>query len=309
MKIVIIGLGSIGKKHVKSIQAILPHAEIIALRSGRESESITGVNDIYTFDEIAFEKIEFAIISNPTSEHLKTISKLIKYNFPFFIEKPLHSNLDVENIIDTINHKGIITYVACNLRFLDCIKYIKSKIPQLQNKKLNEVNVYCGSYLPEWRSNADFRKAYSANADLGGGVHIDLIHEIDYLYWFFGKPVSACRYFGNQSSLSISAFDYANYLLEYDGFCANVILNYYRKDPKRSLELVFENETWEVDLLKNQVICGNEILFSSEQTISDTYFSQMQYYIHCISVKENTFNTVNNALDVLKICLGNDTKG
>lgn len=303
MKILIIGLGSIGKKHVKAIISILPNAEIFALRSKINAEQLPGVVNIFNLVEIASVTIDFAIIANPTSEHKKTITQLIPFGFPLFIEKPVSSSLDVEDLVVAVNKNKIGTYVACNLRFLDCIKFIKDKLPVMPNKKLNEVNVYCGSYLPDWRPNTDFRKTYSANIELGGGVHIDLIHELDYLYWLFGTSKTVNRKFKNQSSLAISSYDYANYVLDYNGFCASVVLNYYRRDSKRTLELVFEDETWNIDLLKNQITCNNQILFSSEQNIADTYQIQMEYFINCISNKKDTFNTINNAFEVLKICL------
>ena len=303
MKILIVGLGSIGKKHVKAIQSILPDAEIFALRSKINVEKLKGVTNIFDLEEVATVKIDFAIIANPTSEHKKTISQLIPFGFPLFIEKPLYSYLDIEDLIALINKKEIGTYVACNLRFLDCIKFIKAKLPHMPNKKLNEVNVYCGSYLPDWKPGIDFRKTYSAKENLGGGVHLDLIHELDYLYWLFGIPKSVTSKFKSQSSLNISSFDYANYVLDYDGFCAEVVLNYYRRDPKRTLEVVFEDETWNIDLLKNQISCNNKIIFSSEQRISDTYQAQMEYYIQCLIKQTGTFDTISDAYSVLKICL------
>lgn len=303
MKILIIGLGSIGKKHLAALKNIMPNAEIFALRSNRNTEKIPEVTNVYSLNEINAIPMDFAIIANPTSLHKTTIESLIPYKFPLFIEKPLSSSMDINELIDKLIDNGISTYVACNLRFLECISFIKGKLISMRDKKLNEVNVYCGSYLPEWRPNINFRNSYSANAKLGGGVHIDLIHEIDYLYWLFGKPKEVKRYFRSQSSLSIPSFDYANYILDYNGFCANIVLNYYRRDPKRSLELVFEDETWNIDLLKNQITCNNLTIFSSEQRISDTYQKQMEYFINCIKEKNNTFNTVLNAYDVLKICI------
>jgi len=303
MKILIVGLGSIGKKHVKAIKSILPNAEIFALRSKINAEKLPGVTNIFNLVEIAAVTIDFAIIANPTTEHKKTIAQLIPFGFPLFIEKPISSSLDIEELVDSVNKNEISTYVACNLRFLDCIRFIKDKLPLMPNKKLNEVNVYCGSYLPNWRPTVDFRKTYSANAELGGGVHIDLIHELDYLYWLFGTPKTVNRKYKNQSSLAISSYDYANYVLDYNGFCTSVVLNYYRRDPKRTLELVFDDETWNIDLLKNQITCKNQILFSSEQRIADTYQTQMEYFIHCLSEKKDTFDTISDAYFVLKICL------
>jgi len=303
MKVLIIGLGSIGQKHVKAINSILPDAEIFALRSTVHAKIHPGVINIFKIEEIESVAIDFAIVANPTSEHKKSIEQLLSFGFPLFIEKPIYSSVDIENLVISVNKKGISTYVACNLRFLDCIRFIKEKLPQLHDKRLNEVNVYCGSYLPDWRPNVDFRKTYSANSELGGGVHIDLIHELDYLYWLFGTPKTVDRKFKNQSSLAISSFDYANYVLDYNGFCASVVLNYYRRDSKRTLELVFEDETWNIDLLKNQITCNNQILFSSKQRIADTYQTQMEYYIDCLRKKTDTFDSISDAYYILKICL------
>jgi predicted dehydrogenase len=302
MKILIVGLGSIGKKHLKAIKTIDPYCEILALRSGRGTSEVEGVKNIYNLDEIKSGTVNFVIVSNPTSEHKNTLERLLNFGCPLFIEKPLHSSLDIENLVNVLATNKVATYVACNLRFLDCLAYVK-KVFESEKKKLNEVNVYCGSYLPDWRIGTDFRETYSARPELGGGVHIDLIHEIDYLYWLFGKPLNVRKTFKRQSSLKIESYDYANYLLEYEGFCANTVLNYFRRDTKRTLDLVFEDETWCVDLIKNQISVNENIIYKSEQKIADTYLSQMEFFINNYRKKDFTFNTVSDAFNVLKICL------
>lgn len=308
MKVLIIGFGSIGKKHAMAIREIEPHAEIFALRHTEDVESYDNVINLYDRKDLNFEEFNFIIISNPTSEHKKTLEELLNFRVPLFIEKPIHSSLEIEDVVNKIKKKNTINYVACNLRFLECIEFVKESISIPQYGQLNEVNIYCGSYLPSWRSNTNFRNVYSSIPELGGGVHFDLIHEIDYAYWLFGKPLKTTRTFKNRSSLQITAFDYAVYLLEYDNFCVNIVLNYYRRDPKRSLELVFENNTLEVDLLKNQVACNNEIIFQSSKSIKDTYVTQIEYFMNCLKNKTQTMNTVNDAFNVLEICLENDLK-
>ena len=137
-------------------------------------------------------------------------------------------------------------------------------------------------------------------------MHIDLIHELDYLYWIFGIPTATHSIFKNNSSLSIDAFDYANYCLDYNSFCANVVLNYYRRDYKRAFEIVFEDETWLVDISKNEINCNGNVIFSSNQKMIDTYFEQMNYFIELINLKsKDSMNTVFDAYNVLKICLKN----
>lgn len=303
MKILIIGLGSIAKRHISVLRQILPNSELFALRSNKDAPVYDHVKNLYRIEEIKDYDFRFVIISNPTIYHKDTIKKLIQFKLPLFIEKPVHASLDLDNILQKIKKEKIKTYIACNLRFLDTLKYLKEQILFGETKKINEVNVYCGSYLPEWRPDQNFRDIYSANAELGGGVHLDLIHELDYTYWLFGKPKKVFRFFSKQSSLNISAYDYANYLLEYDGFCVNIILNYFRRDAKRNIELVFEDETLNVNLLNNKIESKNKIIFSSDQRIYDTYELQMQYFIDTINKDLKPFNTIEEGYEVLKIGL------
>ena len=303
MKVLLLGLGSIGKRHVGAILAIDPQAMIYALRSQPNASAHPGVINIYSLAELEAVTLDFAIIANPTSMHKDSIASLLPLGCPLFIEKPLHATLDLADLLAQIAARGTLTYIACNLRFLDCLAHLKNQWPELSKKRLNEANAYCGSYLPEWRPGQDFRKSYSANPDLGGGVHIDLIHELDYLYWLWGMPLQVRSTLQHRSSLAIPAIDYANYLLEYPGFAANVVLNYYRRDARRTLELVFEDETWLVDLRANRIDCNGREIMASTQTVADTYLLQMQYFIALVQGQQPSFNTVDDAYNVLKICL------
>jgi predicted dehydrogenase len=303
MKVLIIGLGSIAQKHIKALRELNANVELLALRSSKKASNQDGVLNIYSISNLNTLEIDFAIISNPTSAHADTIKQLIPYNIPLFIEKPIFDGLDNENIIEDVNKNNIVNYVACNLRFLDCLKFTKEYI---ENKRINEVNIYCGSYLPDWRPGRDYKTTYSANKNLGGGVHIDLIHEIDYAYWLFGKPQNVLKTASNKSSLDIDAFDYANYILNYKNFNTSIILNYFRRDPKRTLEIVLKNETIAVNLLKNEVYCNNILIYQSKKTVADTYFDQLNFFTKEILEKKRVFNNANEAYEILKICLQND---
>ncbi len=302
MKVLIVGLGSIAKKHINALKQIDRNVEVVALRQTkkkhRDEEEIKAV---YHIEELADLHFDFAIISNPTILHKDTIDSLIHLTIPLFIEKPLHVDLSVSELIPMIKNESIQTYVACNLRFYDCIKYMKKYIDNHQ-PRINEVNVYCGSFLPEWRPGIDFRQNYSSQKSLGGGVHLDLIHELDYLYWLFGNPIQVDKTFKSLSSLKIDAVDYANYILHYPEFCANVILNYFRRDYKRTFEIIFDAETWLVDLKLNKISKNGEVLFESDQTFIDTYKDQLDYFTANLN-NFHIMNSIEESYEVLKICL------
>jgi predicted dehydrogenase len=300
MRVLIIGLGSIAKKHIAALKEIDTSVELFALRSSDASEEVIGIRSVYSLNEIKDLVIDFIVISNPTFKHRETIEGLLKTNLPLFIEKPLFDKLEAEDLIQTISEKNLVTYIACNLRFLECLHFAKAFIA---DKRINEVNIYCGSYLPEWRPGQNFRGGYSANCEMGGGVHIDLIHEIDYAYWMFGKPNDFRRTISAASSLEITAADYANYLLQYDQFSINVILNYYRRDAKRTLEVVCEDGTINVNLLKGEVYWNENLVLNSTKMISDTYLDQMRFFTENILTGKESLNTVHEAYEILKICL------
>lgn len=304
MKVLIVGLGSIANKHISAIKALNLKVEFFALRSDIQASDIDGITNIYSLKDIPIG-INFAIISNPTNLHYDYIDKLTEYGMPLFIEKPPVNSLSkLQPLLAKIEKNNIYTYVACNLRYLPCIHYLKQYI-STNNVRINEVNVYCGSYLPDWRPGKNYKTIYSANANMGGGVHLDLFHELDYIIWFFGKPMDYTASFRSVSSLNIDAIDYANYALSYPTFSANIVLNYYRRKPKRTLEIIFDNNTWTIDLLQNKIRDDNEIIiFASEDGIIETYKQQMSDFI--INMKSNTsINTFEESVEVLKICLNN----
>lgn len=305
MRVLFVGIGSIAKKHIKAIRAIDPNTQLFALRSSRDAAKYEDVEDIYDYAEIEGVNPDFVIISNPTSKHYETIETLLPLRKPLFIEKPVFGELGHDEVIKEIVDNKILTYVACVMRFMDCLTWLHAYMKEHRNNvRINEINVYCGSYLPEWRPGIDFRKCYSAIPELGGGVHIDLIHDVDYVYWIFGKPSKSSTILRNVSSLNIRAFDYACFNLEYPEFSANVVLNYYRRDAKRYMEILFDDCTWTVDMLKNEITSSTgELIYRSEQSGADEYEAQMRYFIGLVQSKATTsMNSVEEAYDVLKIC-------
>lgn len=302
MNVLLLGLGAIARKHIHALRQIDEGVRLVALRHSVQSPAEEGIQNLYQWEEVyqAPQPFDFVIISTPTSEHLASIRQAIPLGIPLFIEKPLLHTLDgLEALERDIHRANIPTYVACNLRFLECITYLKQQILSKQ-PRINEINIYCGSYLPHWRPNADFRTIYSARPELGGGVHIDLIHELDYLYYLLGAPRHTRSTYRNQSSLHIEAIDYANYCLEYEGFCASVVLNYYRRDTKRQCEIVCEDGTYLIDLLSNTITRDNQLIFQSKQRIQDTYETQLRYFIDSLHQGRQLMNDVSEAKYIME---------
>lgn len=301
MKVLIVGLGSIAQKHVNALRQLKPDIELIALRTGDIKPSLPGISNIYHLNEVS-DDVAFAIISNPTSKHLETIRELTGLRIPLFIEKPPLATLDgASEIVQHLEREGIITYTAFNFRFHPVLQWLMENI---KGRRVIEVQAYCGSYLPNWRPNVDYRNVYSSKGELGGGVHLDLIHELDYITWLFGKPLAVHGYTSKVSDLEINSPDIAHYWLQYETMNASIILNYYRKDSKRTLEVVLDDVTWFVDLINFRVTeSSGKVLFEEVPNMLDTYISQMSYFISCVDAGKKPMNGLSESIETLKLCL------
>jgi len=304
LKVLIIGLGSIAQKHIEAIKKLRQSALFYALRSSNNQNTFNDVIDIYSVADVPND-IDFFLISNPTSLHGDTIKKVLDFKKPLFIEKPLFATINNnEEIVELVNQKNIKTYVGCNLRFHPALNFLKNYL-FIKNVKINEVSIYCGSYLPNWRSSQDYTKSYSAKKELGGGVHLDLIHELDYAIWIFGKPINYNSIKRKVSNLLINTIDYTHYNLSYPEFNISITLNYYRLIPKRQIEVVLENEILICDLLTSTILNSkNEVIFQEKDfNFQKTYISQMEYFTNNLNNDIVFMNNINESFEILKIAL------
>ena len=220
-KILIVGFGSIGKKHYEILSK---KHEVFVLTNQKIKEK----NFHSSFQKIKDFKFEYIIISNETYKHYKSLLEIKRYfrNTKILIEKPIFDKIPKKNV----SNKKI--FVGYNFRFHDQILFLKKFV---KNKKIFKIFIECGYDLKKWRSR-DYRKTYSANKKKGGGVLLDLSHEIDYAYWIFGKLKVLKSSKNKLSKLKINSEDNVDIYCETKNFAKiKINLNYINKIKKRSI--------------------------------------------------------------------------
>lgn len=307
MKICFIGLGSIGTRHLKNIAEILEEKgldySIDALRTTYNSVD----KEIAKYIHGEFHNIEdlpvdydVAFITNPTYLHYTTILSMQERAKHLFIEKPVFDKVNYD--INQLKRDGAIFYVACPLRYTNVIQYLKK---YLVNKNIYSVRVICSSYLPEWRNDVDYRKTYSAQTELGGGVSIDLIHEWDYLVYLFGLPEKVFKMQGKYSNLEINSEDIAIYLAKYKDKLVNVHLDYFGRFPRREIEIYTDKDVIVGDLINNKIKFlkeHREIDLKEER--NEYQKRELRNFLSIIDGSVNNINSIDLALDVLKVVKG-----
>jgi predicted dehydrogenase len=303
MKVLIIGLGSIGKRHISVIKKLQPQTKFYALRSSKKSIDYKDIVNLNSWDEIDKYNFDFSIISSPSSLHLDHIEKLSKYKLPVFVEKPLCVNKSQLKKIN-INKFHALTYVALNMRFHPLIIYLKNFLNK-SDLKIYEINAYYGSYMPSWRS-GNHRNTYSSNKELGGGVHLDLIHEPDLLHFLFGLPKKIHKSFRKVSNITIDSIDFSNLIFEYEDFSAIITLNYFRKDKKRVMEIVTDKNTLEVDFTKGTIMdlhINKKLLELKGDLMTESYERQMKFWLDSLKKKNKKINNLLESKELLNMIL------
>lgn len=241
--ILIKGFGSIGKRHFEVLRQIYPQAKIDLI----SSQNIP--NAFPSFQEIrVLNNYDYFVLATPTSKHYEELVFLDKEidGKIIFVEKPLFSR--IENFIPSTKNQIYIGYV---LRFHPLIQHAKKLV---EENGAYFVEVSCGSYLPNWRPNIDYRKVYSARSELGGGVLLDLSHEIDYLQWIFGDFKTIKGINTKISELKIDTDDLATFIITTEcNTIINLTLNYFSKIPKRTITIHTKKFSTEIDLVVNTI--------------------------------------------------------
>ena len=135
----------------------------------------------------------------------------MKNDIHVLIEKPLSNlpikNQKLENLLKKKKFSG--GFLVIVLGFDEAALKYKDLISNLDHSKILHVSVDCGSYLPDWRKNKNYKKSVSSKKSLGGGVLLELSHEIDFINWFFGDLHSVTSHVSNSKNLDIDVEDQA----------------------------------------------------------------------------------------------------
>lgn len=232
----IVGLGSIGQRHLRLLRAALPEAEIRVLRHSASSGPIKYADGCLDQLEAAAEfSPQLAIIASPAPFHLRAALPLAEAGSHVLVEKPISDGIEgVTDLIALCAKRGQQLQVGYNLRFLNSLQVFRTEITQGSIGSVRAVRCEVGQYLPEWRERVDYRKTVSAKAALGGGVLLELSHELDMLRWVFGEVAWLSSWVGRQSELEIDVEDCVMLQMGFaSGNVAQVAMDCIRHDTTR----------------------------------------------------------------------------
>ncbi len=234
MKILIAGLGSIGRRHLRNLIA-LGEKDIILYRTGKSTLDDAELASFETYtdlNEALAQKPEGVIISNPSALHMDIALPAARAGANLLIEKPVSDTLDgLDELQETLDAHGKRAMTGFHFRYHPVLQDIKRIIQDQTLGKVLYARAHWGEYLPDWHPWEDYRQTYAARADLGGGVVNTLSHPFDYLRWLLGEVDSLSAQLAHLSALELSVEDHADVSLKFaSGVMASArASDYYQK--------------------------------------------------------------------------------
>jgi len=317
MQALIVGLGSIGKRHLINLRTILPKAEITIYRhhesAGNDLDLYPQANRcVYSLaDAIAIEP-EITIIANPASLHVETALKLAQAGSSLLIEKPVSNSIKgVHELISLCASRGLTLMIGYNLRFQQAMQTMRQQVLNGSIGKIQCLLAEIGQYLPDWRPESDYSLGVSAQRRLGGGVILELSHELDYARWLMGEVKSVSAQSKKLSDLQINVEDIANIQLTFNsGALGNIHLNMIQRDSSRSCKLIGTEGTLKWDGILNRVNLYSaktrawHLIFDKEgANRNEMYVNELQYFLDCVSTGSKPLTSGEDGLRVLEIAL------
>ena len=316
-KILIVGYGSIGSRHLNLLRMLIPDADIRIYRHKNYDFIPEGADGVYyDFSQAIKFKPDFAVISNPSIFHIPISIELAKNNINMIIEKPLSNSLDrIKELQTLVSTNSVKVMLGYNLRFYASLIKFRSILIDGYIGKIYSVDCCSSSYLPNWRTNINYKDSVSAQSNLGVGVLLELSHEIDYLRWIFGNFNCVQSHVATLSNLDLDVEDSVNALINATNINGDEIfitlnINFINPHNRRYCSVTGSKGTLIWDGLNNTInfypLNNNNNnkyinLYDVKFNKNDSYVNELQHFLECLDQNKEPLISIEDGIQVLKI--------
>ncbi len=330
MKILIMGLGGIGQRHLRNLRMLQgkdmeiiaydPRPNLPVLTDSLKVEEGVSLQEKYNlaifpdFEKALAQKPQAVFVCNPTSLHVPVAIRAAREGCALFIEKPLSHNLEyVDELINLVESQDLAAAVGYQMRFHPCLQRLYALVQEKRVGRILSVRAEVGEYLPGWHTYEDYRQSYASRQDLGGGVILSQIHELDYLYWLFGMPRRVFGLGGHLSNLEVDVEDTADILMEcrMDGHAFPISLHqdYLQNPSSRSCEIIGDAGKILVDIRGLSVDVfdgrGNHVEASSYEDFqrNQLFLDEMKCFLDSVQGTKTQLVGLRDAAQSLRMAL------
>lgn len=292
MDSLVIGCGSIGRRHLANLQALgyHPAASDPSAESRKWVEEHLKAPTLEDSADALRQKPAFVLICTPPYLHVPLARQAIGAGAHVFIEKPLSHTLEgVDELIALARERKKLIAVGYNLRFQAGPMKLRELLVSGAIGRVLSARLFFGQYLPHWRPAQDYRKGYTAQRAMGGGIILDASHELDYARWLFGEAVQVQSVAGKVSDLEVDTEDIAEITLRMEsGAIVQVHLDFVRPEYRRTCEIIGSLGLLRWDYTSASVewldaVTGRRETFRLQEDPNAMYRRELEHFLACIA--------------------------
>lgn len=315
LKVVIASLGGIGRRHLANFQHVAPAVRPIVWhqhsRPGSGSPSAADTV-VYSLEGALAERPDAALVTGPSSTHVETALALARHGVHLLVEKPLADTLDgVAELIDTCRARGVLLAVGYCFRFYAPLQAVRDAIRDGRLGRVLSLRAEVGRYLPDWRPGQDYRTTVSGQRSLGGGVLLELSHEIDYPRWLLGEITTVTARVARLGDLAVDVEDTAELLVSFkDGAVGSIHLDMLQRAPVRTCRivgteatLIWDGGTHKVRMLTAEAPDGTVLYAGTAADYDEMYRVELRHFLDAVGGAEFPGATGEDGRRALEIAL------
>lgn len=317
MKVLQIGLGSMGKRRIRNLRALgISDITGFDFREDRrkEAEDKYGIKTVDSLNDDIVSSRNALIISTPPDKHLEYIQLAVKNATPAFVEASVIKE-GLQTVATDAERKGVLIAPSCTFRFHPSIRTIKEIIQSNRYGKICNFVYYMGQYLPDWHPWEDIRDFYVGKRETSASREM-VPFELTWLADVVGMPDEVFAFYGKTLDMGVDIDDTYNVNLKFDGFLGTLIVDVVSRVATRSLILNLERAhirwNWEdkvvkvFDALDGRWInyyepSGQAAAGYNVNIVEEMYIEEMRAFIDAVEGRRHFPNTLDNDVKVLTI--------
>lgn len=317
MKILQIGLGSMGKRRVRNLAALgLKDIVGFDFREDRREEAHEkyGIKTITDINDDAVWGVDAFIISTPPDKHLEYMQLAVNNGRPAFVEASVIKE-GLGEIVRTAKEKNVLIAPSCTFRFHAGIKTIKNIVQSGKYGKLCNFVYYMGQYLPDWHPWESIKDFYAGKRNTSAGREM-VPFELTWILDITGYPHDVFGFYGKTHDMGVDIDDTYSVNLKFKDFIGTLTVDVVSRFATRSLFLNLEKAhirwNWEEKVIKLYEADNKRWIHYHEPAgqatsdynaniVEDMYIEEMRAFIAAVSGINPFPNTLQEDMAVLEI--------
>lgn len=319
MRILVVGLGSMGKRRVRNLlDNGLSKDEIIGfdLRVDRrnDAEERYDIKTVASIETVEMTELDAMIISVPPDIHKLYMDIAVDRGIPCFVEASVVDD-GMDDLEKKIYEKGAVVCPSCTLRFHPAIKMIKKIINEGMIGHISNFSYHSGQYLPDWHPWENIKDFYVSNPPTGGGREI-VPFELTWMNWIFGDIKNICGYYRKTIPLDAPIDDTYVSAIEYEnGIIGTMVVDVVSRKAIRHLTINGENGqiVWDWDKKgftvysdggTREIIVndpeGHAAVGYNSNIVEEMYIEEIAHFLNTVKNGEMFPNTIEDDHKILR---------